>query len=300
MVRVGWVGVGVMGRHMCGHLLAAGHQATVYSRTASKCAPLVDAGARLASSPREAATGADVVFTMVGAPSDVKAVTLDDDGVLAGLAPKTLLIDCTTSTPSLAQQIAARAEAKGVLALDAPVSGGDVGAKAGTLSIMCGGSGAAMEQARPLLEHMGRAEVVLHMGQAGAGQHTKMCNQILACNNMVGVAESLRYATAAGLDAAAVVKAIGAGAAGSWAMQNLGPKVVGRDWAPGFMIEHMAKDLGIAVEEAERLGLALPGLARARVMYDALLRHGHGRAGTQALILALEEAALSAASEGCD
>ena len=289
-LRIGWIGVGVMGKHMCGHLMAAGHSASVFSRTASKCAPLVEQGARLASSPREAAEDADVVFTMVGAPSDVESVILNDDGVLSGLKAGSLLVDCTTSTPSLAVTIAAWAAAQGVLTLDAPVSGGDVGAKAAKLSIMCGGSEVAMTKATPLLELLGTN--ILHMGGPGAGQHTKMCNQILACSNMIGVAESLRYATAAGLDAHKVVDAIGAGAAGSWAMQNLGHRVVDRDFAPGFMIEHMAKDLGIAVAEAERMGLALPGLANARKLYDTLLKHGHGRDGTQALILAIEELAM--------
>lgn len=172
-LKIGWVGVGVMGRHMCGHLMAAGHKAAVFSRTASKCAPLVEAGARLASSPRDAAEGADVVFTMVGAPADVESVTLGEDGVLSGLKQGGMLIDCTTSTPSLASTIAAWSAAQGVVALDAPVSGGDVGAKAAALSIMCGGSAPAMERARPLLELLGKKEVVLHMGGPGAGQHTK-------------------------------------------------------------------------------------------------------------------------------
>jgi 3-hydroxyisobutyrate dehydrogenase len=175
-LRIGWVGVGVMGRHMASHLMTAGHSLSVYSRTASKCAPLVDAGARLALSPADAAHGADVCFTMVGAPDDVEAVTLGTDGVLQGLAADSLLVDCTTSTPSLAQTIAERAAAQGVLSLDAPVSGGDVGARAGTLSIMAGGSAAAMERARPLLETFGNSEYILHMGEAGAGMHTKMCN----------------------------------------------------------------------------------------------------------------------------
>ena len=173
MVRIGWVGVGVMGHHMAGHLMKAGHSAAVFSRTAAKCQPLVEAGATLASSPREAAEGADVVFTMVGSPSDVKSVTLGADGVLAGLSKGALLVDCTTSTPTLAMEVAESAAAQGVLALDAPVSGGDLGAKAGTLSIMCGGSKKAMDAARPFLAHLGRDEVILHMGGAGAGQHTK-------------------------------------------------------------------------------------------------------------------------------
>ena len=287
-IRVAWVGVGVMGKHMCRHLLDGGHSCSVFSRTASKCDDLVSAGATLCASPKEAAAGADVVFTMVGAPSDVESVTLGQDGVLASLRPGGVLVDMTTSTPSLAERIAEQARAGGVLALDAPVSGGDVGAKAGSLSIMCGGSEEALTKARPLLQLMGGS--ISHMGGPGAGQHTKMCNQILACNNMIGMTESLLYAHRAGLDVEGVIKAIGAGAAGSWAVNNLGPRVAARDFKPGFMIEHMAKDLGIACAEAERLGLRLPGLALAQRLYASLLKHGHGRDGTQALLLALEDA----------
>jgi len=278
-----------MGKHMCSHLMAAGHEASVYSRTASKCAELVEKGATLAMSPKEAAEGADVVFTMVGSPVDVESVTLGQDGALASLGQGSLLVDMTTSTPSLAVHIAAQAASQGVHALDAPVSGGDVGAKAATLSIMCGGSVDAMAVAQPLLELMGRN--IALMGGPGAGQHTKMCNQILACNNMIGMTESLLYAHKAGLDVMAVIDAIGAGAAGSWAMNNLGPRVAQRDFAPGFMIEHMAKDLGIALSEAERMEMTLPGLALAERLYAALLRHGHGKHGTQALTLALEDVA---------
>jgi 3-hydroxyisobutyrate dehydrogenase len=289
MPRFGWIGVGVMGRHMAAHLLAAGHEAQVFSRTAAKCQPLVERGARLVGSPQAAAEGCDVVFTMVGTPDDVESVILGPDGVLAGLKPGALLVDFTTSTPSLALHVAAWSAAQGVMSLDAPVSGGDVGAKAATLSIMCGGSDEAFSAARPWLELLGKN--IVHMGGPGAGQHTKMCNQILICSNMIGMTESLVYARRAGLDVEAVIKAIGAGAAGSWAVNNLGPRVARRDFAPGFMIEHMAKDLGIALAESERLGLRLPGLTLARRLYDALLRHGHGKDGTQALVLAIEDAA---------
>lgn len=289
MPKVGWIGVGLMGRHMAGHLMTAGHQLTVFSRTASRCEPLVEKGARLARTAREAAEGADIVFVMVGGPEDVEAVTIGDDGALSSMAPGSVLVDHTTSTPRLAVHIAAWAAAQGVLTLDAPVSGGDIGAEAGKLSIMCGGSAAAVERTMPLLELMGTN--ILHMGGPGAGQHTKMCNQILACSNMIGMAESLIYAHRAGLDADEVIRAIGAGAAGSWAVNNLGPRVVKRDFAPGFMIKHMSKDLGIALDEAERLGLRLPGLALAHRLYASLLRHGHGKDGTQALTLALEETA---------
>eukprot|EP00308_Calcidiscus_leptoporus_P001495 CAMPEP_0119380134 /NCGR_PEP_ID=MMETSP1334-20130426/55664_1 /TAXON_ID=127549 /ORGANISM="Calcidiscus leptoporus, Strain RCC1130" /LENGTH=293 /DNA_ID=CAMNT_0007399859 /DNA_START=19 /DNA_END=900 /DNA_ORIENTATION=+ len=288
-MKVGWIGIGVMGRHMAGHLISAGHQLAVFSRTASKCEPLVARGATLARTPREAAEGADVVFTMVGRPDDVEAVTLGDDGALSGMPPGSILVDHTTSTPRLAVHIAAWAAAQGVLSLDAPVSGGDIGAEAASLSIMCGGPPTAVERAMPLLELMGKN--VLHLGPPGAGQHTKMCNQILACGNMIGMTEALIYAHRAGLDAEDVIRAIGAGAAGSWAVSNLGPRVVKRDFAPGFMIEHMSKDLGIALSEAERMGLNLPGLALAHQLYASLLRHGHGKDGTQALTLALEDTA---------
>ena len=205
------------------------------------------------------------------------------------MTPGALLVEMTTSTPSLALHVAAWAAAQGVLALDAPVSGGDVGAEAGTLSIMCGGSEPAFVAAQPWLQLMGKN--IAHMGGPGAGQHTKMCNQILACSNMIGMAESLVYARRAGLDPEAVIGAIGAGAAGSWAVNNLGPRASKGDLKPGFMIEHMTKDLGIALGESERLGLRLQGLALAHRLYASLLRHGHGRDGTQALVLAIEDAA---------
>lgn len=268
-MKIGWIGVGVMGTHMASHLMEAGHRLAICSRTPSKCMPLVERGATLVESPREAAKGSAAVFTMVGKPGDVEAVTLGKDGALRAMSPGSLLVDMTTSTPSLAAHIAAQASALGVHAVDAPVSGGDIGAKAGTLSIMCGGSVEGMQKARPLLEKMGRN--ILHMGGPGAGQHTKsivcpslsllrqgshseptaligvaVCNQILACSNMIGMTESLIYAHRAGLDANQVIVAIGAGAASSWAINNLGPRVVKRDFAPGFMIEHMTKGVCLA------------------------------------------------------
>ncbi|KAG8470232.1 hypothetical protein KFE25_008653 [Diacronema lutheri] len=260
-MRVGWIGVGVMGRHMCAHLIDRGHTATVFSRTAAKCAPLLDKGAMLATSPREVARASDVVFTVVSTPDDVRRVVLDPaDGVFAGLREGGVLVDMTTSTPTLAVELGAEAVRRGFGVLDAPVSGGDVGAKAGTLSIMCGGELTTFETVLPLLECMGRN--VRLMGGAGSGQHTKMCNQILAASNMVGVCESLLYAHRAGLDVEAVIKAVGAGAAGSWAMNNLGVKVASRDLAPGFMIEHMVKDLRIALREADAMGLQLQARGR--------------------------------------
>lgn len=291
--RVGWVGVGVMGKHMCAHLMKAGHRATVYSRTAAKCAPLVEQGATLAASPREVAEASDVVFTIVSNPSDVESVVLDpQSGVLGGMRPGGTLIDMTTSTPSLAIRIDEAARALDIRSLDAPVSGGDVGAQAGTLSIMCGGERATFDAVQPLLACMGKN--IQLMGGAGSGQHTKMCNQVLVCTTMIGVCESMLYAQRAGLDPLAVVGAIGSGAAGSWAINNLGPKVVAADYAPGFMIEHFVKDLGIALSEASAMGLRLPGLELAHRLYASLLEQGHGKDGTQALVLAIQAAAAEA------
>lgn len=285
-----WIGAGRMGEAMCAHLLSAGHEGRVFSRTAARCAPLVEQGALLCATPKEAALGVDVAFTCVGTPADVEAVTLGADGVLAGLRRGALLVDHTTSTPTLAKSLFERGAAAGVHVVDAPVSGGDVGARAGKLVIMVGGTAAAVGSARPLLDLFGAS--VHHMGEAGAGQHTKMANQILACSNMVGMAESLLYAREAGLDVEAVVRAIGSGAAGSWAVQNLGARAVAqRDFAPGFSIEHMEKDLGLALREAASLRLDLPGLAHAHRLYKGLLRRGHGKDGTQAIVLALEHAA---------
>jgi len=275
-----------MGVSMCGHLINAGYKATVYNRTASKCDALVEKGARLASSPREVAAAADIVFTIVGYPSDVREVIMGEQGVLNGLRPGGVVVDMTTSEPSLAVEIAKAAEAKGAHALDAPVSGGDVGAREARLSIMCGGERAAFDRVRPLLDLMGTN--VRHLGPAGSGQHTKMTNQILIATNMIGVVEGLLYAQRAGLDLTETIAAVGAGAAGSWSINNLGPRIVARNFEPGFFVDHFVKDMGIALDEARRMKLSLPGLALAHQLYVALQAQGEGRRGTQALALALE------------
>jgi 3-hydroxyisobutyrate dehydrogenase len=285
---VGWIGTGVMGLSMCKHLINAGHQAFVYSRTASRAQPLVDLGATWCNSPKAVAEHADIVFTIVGFPSDVRQVILDPfEGALAGLKPGSLVVDMTTSEPSLAQEIARQAAAKGVGALDAPVSGGDVGAKNAKLSIMVGGDKASFERALPLFEKMGTN--IRHLGPAGSGQHTKMVNQILIASNMIGVVEGLMYAHKAGLDLNDTIGAVGAGAAGSWSINNLGPRIVARNFDPGFFVEHFIKDMGIALAEAKRMGLSLPGLALAEQLYLAVQAQGHGRLGTHALSLALEK-----------
>jgi 3-hydroxyisobutyrate dehydrogenase len=285
--RVGWVGTGVMGRWMCQHLMDKGYQATVYNRTRDKARPLVDAGAAWADSPRAVAERADVVFAIVGFPADVREVFLGPQGALAGSRPGTVLVDMTTSEPSLAREIAWAARARGVGAVDAPVSGGDVGAKNATLSIMVGGDAEAVEAVRPLLECLGKT--IVHQGPAGAGQHTKMVNQVLIASGMIGVCEGLLYAYKAGLDPTTVLQSVGGGAAASWSLNNLGPRIIAGNFEPGFFVEHFIKDMGIALDEAKRMGLVLPGLALANQLYLSVKAHGYGRKGTQALMLALEQ-----------
>jgi len=285
MERVGWIGTGVMGASMCGHLVAAGHPATVFTRTPSKAGGLVEGGARWADSPRAVAECSDVVFVMVGFPADVREVVLGDRGVLAGAAPGTLVVDMTTSDPALAREIEREAQARGAGALDAPVSGGDVGAREARLSIMVGGRREDFERALPLFERMGRT--IVHQGPAGAGQQAKLVNQVLVASGMIGICEALLFATRAGLDPDAVLASVAGGAAGSWALSNLGPRILRRDYAPGFFVEHFVKDLGLALGEARRMGLDLPGLALAERLYGELHDLGHARSGTQSLVLVL-------------
>jgi 3-hydroxyisobutyrate dehydrogenase len=285
--RIGWIGTGVMGASMCGHLIRAGFAATVFNRNQSKAQPLLSAGARWADSPKAVAAASDVVFTMVGYPADVRQVILGADGVLAGCKPGQIIVDMTTSEPSLAVEIAAAAAGAGVAVVDAPVSGGDVGAREARLSIMIGGDVEVVEALRPCWQAMGKTFV--RQGGPGAGQHAKMVNQVLIASNMVGVCEGLLYAYKAGLDLETVMQSVASGAAGSWSLVNLGPRIIANNFAPGFFVEHFIKDLGIALAEARRMGLCLPGLALANQLYLSLSAHGHARAGTQALQLALAE-----------
>jgi 3-hydroxyisobutyrate dehydrogenase len=274
-----------MGLSMCGHLLDAGYPVTVYSRTRARAEPLVGRGAEWAASPAAVAAAADVVFTMVGFPADVREVVLGPEGILSGARAGTVLVDMTTSEPSLAREIDEAARALGAASVDAPVSGGDVGARNATLSIMVGGDAATVEQVRPLFEVLGQS--IVHQGQAGAGQHTKMVNQILIASGMIGVCEALLYAYRAGLDLEGVLSSVSGGAAGSWSLTNYAPRILRGDFEPGFFVEHFIKDMEIALAEARRLDLALPGLALAHELYLALRAQGGGRKGTQALILAL-------------
>jgi 3-hydroxyisobutyrate dehydrogenase len=285
--RIAWIGTGVMGAAMAGHLLSAGHRLIVHSRSKSKAQSLLDRGAEWADSPAAAAEGADIAISMVGYPHDVESVHLGQCGTLAASRPPRLIIDMTTSRPLLAAHIADFAHAKHVASLDAPVSGGDIGAKNASLSIMVGGDKSAFDDALPILSIMGKT--IIHQGGPGAGQHTKMVNQILIASNMMGACEGVLYAMKAGLDPMRVIESVGSGAAGSWSINNLGPRMIRRDFNPGFYVEHFIKDLEIALEEAARMNLALPGLALARHLYEATRAQGHDRLGTQALLLTLEQ-----------
>jgi 3-hydroxyisobutyrate dehydrogenase len=285
LTRIGWIGTGVMGASMCGHLLEAGHQATVHNRTREKAEALLERGAAWADTPAAAATAADVVFTIVGYPHDVRSVILGPEGVLAGTREGATIVDMTTSEPSLAEEIYEAARAKGVAAIDAPVSGGDVGARNATLSIMVGGDEDAVERVRPLFEAMGKT--IVRQGGPGAGQHTKMVNQILIATGMIGVCEALLYGYRVGLGLETVLESVAGGAAGSWSLSNYGPRMLAGNFDPGFMVEHFVKDMGIALAEARRMNLSLPGLALAEQLYVALIAQGHGRKGTHSLLLAL-------------
>jgi 3-hydroxyisobutyrate dehydrogenase len=284
--RIGWIGTGVMGRWMCEHAMKKGYAATVYNRSREKAQPLLDQGAAFADTPKAVAAASDVVFAIVGFPADVREVFLGKDGALAGAKAGTVLVDMTTSEPSLAVEIYEAAKAKGVASLDAPVSGGDVGAKNAALSIMIGGDQGVVAAVTPIFEAMGKT--IVHQGGPGAGQHTKMVNQILISANMIAVCEGLLYGYKAGLDLETVFKSVSVGAAGSKALEVLGPRMLARNFEPGFYVEHFIKDMGIALKEAERMNLSLPGLALAKQLYESVRAIGYGRKGTHALLLALE------------
>lgn len=278
---IAFIGTGVMGRSMAGHLLKAGHPLHVYNRTKEKAARLIEAGAQWHDSAGAAAAAADVVITIVGFPADVEATYLGADGVIARARRGALLIDMTTSSPVLARRIAEAASAKGQEALDAPVSGGDIGAREARLVIMVGGEEAAFNRAKPIFELMGKN--IARLGPAGAGQHCKMANQIAVAVGMISWCEGLVYAQKAGLDPAAVHASISGGAAGSWAMTTLAPRALAGNFDPGFYVKHLLKDLRIALDSAAELKLDLPGLALAKQLYDQVAAKGWQDCGTQAL-----------------
>jgi len=284
-LRIGWIGTGVMGVSMAAHCMEKGFRnMTVYNRTRSKMERLVQMGAAAADAPKEVAEKSDVVVTMLGYPRDVREVILD--GVLPHIKRGGVIVDMTTSEPALAEEIAASAEDRGCQALDAPVTGGDVGAKNGTLAVLVGGDSEALQRVRPILSCFSKS--ITHLGPAGAGQHAKMANQITICTNMVGMCEGLVYAQAAGLDLEKLLGAISGGAAGSFSLSAYAPRILRGDLEPGFYIEHFVKDLDIALREAERMQLKLPGLQMAEKLYKQLVENGNGRLGTQALIKQVE------------
>ena len=285
--KIGWIGTGVMGLSMCGHLMNAGYRLTVHSRTRTKARPLLDRGADWAESPQVIAGAANVVVTMVGFPADVRDVYFGPSGIFAGVKPRTILIDMTTTLPTLSREIAERAAAIDCSIIDAPVSGGDIGARDATLSIMVGGTKEEVQTVMPLLELLGKT--IEYHGEAGNGQHAKLCNQIVIASTMVGVCESLLFGYKAGLDLDRMLRSISGGAAACWTLTHLAPRILERNFDPGFFVEHFVKDMAIVLEESRRMNLTLPGLALAHGLYQSVVALGHGRSGTHALILALEQ-----------
>ncbi|HET6277366.1 MAG TPA: NAD(P)-dependent oxidoreductase [Candidatus Polarisedimenticolia bacterium] len=287
--RVGWIGTGVMGAPLCRHVQQARYRVTLSTRTRAKAVPILAAGATWADSPRAVAEDTDVVFTMVGFPHDVRAVYFGEQGLLAGTRPGMIVVDMTTTEPSLAREIEVAAEARGVWSIDAPVSGGDVGAKNASLSIMVGGRREAVQAVMPILELFGKR--IVHHGEPGLGQQAKLCNQITIAGTMIGVCEALLYSSRAGLEPARLLESISGGAAGCWTLEHLAPRIQRRDFAAGFFVDHFLKDMAIALEESRRMGLSLPGLDLVHRLYQTVQELGHGRSGTHALILALEHLA---------
>ena len=286
--KIGFIGTGVMGRSMVRNLKKKGFEVQIYSRTREKAEELIAEGIPWKENAGECVRGQDVVITIVGYPQDVEEVYFSENGILENAAPGTVLIDMTTSSPILAQRICKAAKDKGMEALDAPVSGGDSGAKAGTLSIMVGGDEKAMERVRPVLEAMGTT--IMYEGPAGSGQHTKMANQIALAGALAGACEAIAYAEKTGLDVERMFSSISTGAAGSWQLTNNGPKIMRKDYAPGFYIKHFIKDMRIAWEESAGFGAELPVLRGVLQMFEKLDAEGFGDLGTQALIKYYEAA----------
>ncbi len=279
--KIGWIGTGVMGKSMCLHLINSGNTAYIYNRTKQKAAELLEKGAFWCDSPEEVAEKSEIIFSIVGFPEDVEKIILDEKGVLKSAKQGSVIVDMTTSSPILAKKIYEICKNKGIYSLDAPVSGGDIGAREGKLAIMVGGDRDVYDKALPFFKIMG--ENIAYMGKAGAGQHTKMSNQILIAGTMIGVVESLLYAYKTGMNLDSVIDVIGKGAASSWSINNLGKRIAKGDFDPGFFIKHFIKDMGIALDEAKRINLALPGLSLAHQFYIAATSLGYENLGTQGL-----------------
>lgn len=284
--KIGFTGTGVMGASMAGHILDAGHQLFVFNRTKAKAQPLIDRGAVWCETPRAVATESEITLAIVGFPRDVEEVFLGENGLIAGARPGSILVDMTTSSPSLALKLAEEGARKEIAVMDAPVSGGDVGAREARLSIMAGGPEEAFNQCLPIFELMGKN--IVYQGPAGSGQHTKMCNQIAIASGMLAVCEALVYAEKSGLDPRKVLQSIEKGAAGSWSLTNLGPRILDGNFAPGFYIKHFIKDMTIALESAQTMGLKLPGLELTLSAYKKLQEAGQDELGTQALFKAYQ------------
>ncbi len=285
--KVGFIGLGVMGQSMAKHILQAGYPLSVYTRTKQKAEELIKLGAVWIDSISELSKGCDIIVTMIGYPKDVEEVYLGEKGILSSAESGTYVIDMTTSQPSLAKRIYEQAKIKGIFSLDAPVSGGDVGAREARLAIMVGGDKDAFDTCLPLFEKMGQN--IVYQGDAGSGQHTKMCNQIAIAAGMIGVCEAISYAKKSGLDPANVLKSITTGAAGSWSLSNLAPRMLSEDFEPGFFIKHFIKDMGIALDESNAMDLYTPGLELAHSLYKQLAEAGYEDNGTQALVKLWDE-----------
>ena len=285
--KVGWIGLGVMGASMAGHLIKQGCSLVVHSRTRSKADQLIQLGAEWIDSPSEVAGNVEYLFSMVGYPDDVEEVYFGHSGIFSNLSKGTILIDMTTSSPDLAQKISVYASERGSFSLDAPVSGGDIGAREARLAIMCGGNQVAYDQTLPLLQILG--DTINYFGESGSGQRTKMSNQILIASTMVGTVESLLYAEKANLDLNQVIEMIGKGAAGCWSLNQLGPRMLKQDWEPGFYVKHFVKDMGIALNDAKRMGIRLQGLELAYQFYKKVCQSGYEEQGTQVLLKVLKD-----------
>ena len=288
-MKVGFIGLGIMGRPMAKNVLKAGFPVTAYNRSPGPREELAETGADVVTTPREAAVGADVVITNVTDSPDVEQVILGPDGAIEGAAPGTIIVDMSTISPEVTRRIGARLAERGVKMLDAPVSGGDAGAIAGTLAIMVGGDAEDVERVRPVLEAMGKR--ITHCGPLGSGQTVKLCNQVAITGTLLGVCEALLFAEKNDVDPSTMIEAISAGAAGSWQLNNLGPKIVNRDFAPGFKVGLMRKDLRLAIENAQQQQIPLPGLALVSQLFSAVQAAGLGDEGTQALVKSLERLA---------
>ncbi|ASN07149.1 NAD(P)-dependent oxidoreductase [Virgibacillus necropolis] len=279
---IGFIGIGVMGKSMAKNLMTAGYPVQVFTRTKEKARSLIEEGATWSESVAELAREVDVIITMVGYPNDVESIYFGGDGILENAKKKSYVVDMTTSKPSLAEKIGRDAAQQGLFSLDAPVSGGDVGAQNGKLSIMVGGDVQVYQELLPIFKVMGSN--IIHQGKSGAGQHTKLCNQITIASNMIGVCEAIVYAKKAGLDPEKVLESITTGAAGSWSLSNLAPRMIEGDFAPGFFVKHFIKDMRLALESANEMDLLTPGLALSLELYTELAEQGDEDSGTQALV----------------